>query len=84
MLENQSDIEDEILKFYGSLMGTDKATSEGVDMKVLRRGNRLSMVQRAELVQYVTVNEIGVSLKSICDIKSPGVDFYGAKFFKHT
>ena len=53
-----------------------------MDIVAIRNGKQLDRIQRAELVKMVEIEEIEAALKSIGDLKAPGVDGFGAKFFK--
>ncbi|CAK8567230.1 unnamed protein product [Lathyrus sativus] len=80
-IHNQEDIEKEVCEFYGKLMGTREPRINMIDI-VMREGPQLSMEQRAGLISPVSVTEITNALKGIGDLKSPGIDGYGGKFFK--
>ena len=82
ILHSQQDILQEVREFYASLMGMKDKTLIHVDIDAMRRGKQLSMQQRNFLVGKVTENEIEKALQGIGDLKSPGADGYGAKFFK--
>lgn len=82
ILTTQKEITQEVLVFYGKLMGHDSRSLQHVDIDALRRGDHLTMVQREDLVRHVTVKEIEDALNGISDLKSPGVDGYSSKFFK--
>ncbi|XP_058782964.1 uncharacterized protein LOC131657602 [Vicia villosa] len=76
------DIVQEMCKYYKNLMGTKENNIKVVDITAMRKGPQLSMTQRASLIAPITVEEIKKALRGIGDLKSPGVDGYGAKFFK--
>ncbi|XP_058726138.1 uncharacterized protein LOC131597458 [Vicia villosa] len=82
VLTNQEDIEKEVMDFYTNLMDTQSRELEQIDIDAMRRGNQVSMEQRAYLVSPITLKEVEDALKGIGDLKSPGVDGYGAKFSK--
>jgi hypothetical protein len=48
----------------------------------MRDGPQLSNEQRHNLTAPITEKEIECALQSIGDLKSPGIDGYGAYFFK--
>ncbi|CAK8536509.1 unnamed protein product [Lathyrus sativus] len=63
------EIEAEVLQFYGKLM---------------REGPHVSNEHRRMLEMPITEDEITHALKSIGDLKAPGVDGYDVGFFKET
>ncbi|XP_058775224.1 uncharacterized protein LOC131649480 [Vicia villosa] len=77
-------IEDEILHFYGGLMGKKADILTYIDVGAMRNGSQLSRVQREGLIRLVTETEKHNALKGINDLKAPGLDGYGAHFFKHS
>lgn len=76
----QEEFEKEVLRFYGSLVGTDNITIEGVDINHLRQGKQMNMEQRQMVGKLIKTEEIEGALKSIGNLKAPGVDGFGAKF----
>ncbi|XP_058725957.1 uncharacterized protein LOC131597268 [Vicia villosa] len=78
----QGEMEQEILTFYGLLMGSAETTLQRVDIIALRKGSQLSRDQRAMLISRVDEKEIKEALNNIGDLKALGVDGFGAKFFK--
>lgn len=82
LLENQSEIEDEIMDFYKKLMGTEDSQLHHIDIDAMRNGKQVNMEQRRYLVSNITEQDIERALKGIGDDKSPGIDGFGAKFFK--
>ncbi|CAK8537113.1 unnamed protein product [Lathyrus sativus] len=48
----------------------------------MRDGPHLNMEQRRSLLAPITEQEIHTALKGIGDLKSPGINGYGARFFK--
>ena len=82
ILATQDDIESEFLDFYGKFLGTTELNMEGIDTIVIRNGQQLTINQRYMLISPVSAHEIEKALKSIGDLKSPGVDGFGANFFK--
>ena len=78
----QKEIEDEIMRFYGDLMGREEPNLDSVDINIMRKGCQLNFDQRKYLIGRITDEEIDKALKSIGDLKVPGIDGYGAKFFK--
>lgn len=82
VVHQQEDISNEVLNFYGKLLGETHEKLKSVDIVAIRNGKQLDRIQRAELVKMVEIEEIEAALKSIGDLKAPGVDGFGAKFFK--
>lgn len=78
----QHELEEEILQFYGGLVGTSSRSMAGIDIVAMRKGRQLTIAEGASLVAPVTESEIYTALKGIGDLKAPGVDNYGAHFFK--
>lgn len=74
----QEDIENLVLEFYGELMGKKSTNLKHIDADAMRRGGQLSMEQRQFLVAPVSDQEILKALNGIGDLKSPGIDGYGA------
>lgn len=48
----------------------------------MREGPQLSMEQREILVAPICEQEILIALNGICDLKSPGIYGFSARFFK--
>ncbi|XP_058776752.1 uncharacterized protein LOC131651098 [Vicia villosa] len=82
IVTSQEDIEAEFLRLYGNLMGSANMTIQHIDIDAMRRGKQLNNEQRDYLISRVTTEEIKEALQGIGDLKSPGVDGYGANFFK--
>ncbi|KAK2434278.1 hypothetical protein QL285_019443 [Trifolium repens] len=82
ILTDQKDIAQEVIHFYGQLMGHESDSLQHVDIEALRNGSQLTLSQREELVRPIAVKEIEEALYGIGDLKSPGVDGYSSKFFK--
>lgn len=78
----QEDIEAEIFQFYGKLMETAEINLQGVDIVAIRRGNQVENTRRRMVIAPITIKEIEEALKSIGELKAPGIDEYGSKFFK--
>jgi hypothetical protein len=81
-IQSQDDIAQEVCDFYRQLMGTRIPSLRKIDITAMREGPQLSMAQRDALIAPVTISEIKNALKGIGDLKSPGIDGYGARFFK--
>lgn len=82
ILSTHLDIEQEVLQFYSKLMGAESNRLRHVDIETMRNGKQVNSQQREYLVSRVTEDEIERALNGIGDLKSPGIDGYGAKFFK--
>lgn len=82
VLSTQAEIEQEVLEFYGNLMGKANHSLNHIDIGVMRKGRQVNMEQRKHLVSKVTVKEIEYALHGIGDLKAPGEDGYSAKFFE--
>ncbi|CAK8531456.1 unnamed protein product [Lathyrus sativus] len=81
-IQNMPDIEKEVCDFYAKLYGIQEHRVSMIDINAMREGPQLIMMQRAELITPATVAEIRTAIKGIGDLKSPGIDGYGGKFFK--
>lgn len=77
-------MEQEVLMFYGTLIGYTVDRLDGINLAVMRKGNRISQDQMELLIQPVTNQDILDDLKGTGDNKTPGLDRYGASFFKQT
>lgn len=55
-----------------------------IDITVTRKGKQLVDEQCLSLTTRVTETEIFEALNSINDLTAPGIDGYGARFFKIT
>jgi hypothetical protein len=82
MVTTHEEIEQEVLGLYGNLMGKADTNLEGIGIVSMRDGPQLTSDQRMMLVAPVQETEIFTALKSIGDLKAPGLDGYGAMFFK--
>ncbi|CAK8579658.1 unnamed protein product [Lathyrus sativus] len=80
----QVDIQAEVLRFYGDLMGKQAESTQAIDIVAMREGYQIDTDQADMLTGPVTEKEIVAALHSIGDLKSPGIDGYGAKFFKES
>lgn len=77
-------IEEEVLAFYGNLMGKACHTNDCIDIVSIREGAQLNNDQKSMLITPVTTHEIMKALNGIGDMKAHGLDGYGAIFFKAT
>ncbi|XP_058776142.1 uncharacterized protein LOC131650449 [Vicia villosa] len=75
-------IEEEVLNFYGNLMGKDDRILNQINLQTMREGKCLNSDQRRDLIKQVSEKEIKDALFEMGDNKSPGIDGYSAKFFK--
>lgn len=55
---------------------------QNIDIEVLRDGKQVSGDHCRMLTTKVTEEEVNNALKKISDITAPGIDGYGAKFYK--
>ncbi|CAK8578493.1 unnamed protein product [Lathyrus sativus] len=81
-LTTKPDIEEEVIKFYRNLMGKEVDCINHIDIEAMRMGKQLNMEQREHLTRPISEVDITKALKGIGDLKTPGMDGYGAKFFK--
>ncbi|XP_058762538.1 uncharacterized protein LOC131635918 [Vicia villosa] len=77
-------MEEEVLNFYKGLMGTAEKNLEGVDIAAIRKGKQLCREQRIMPSSPIKECEVEKALRSIGDLKAPGLDGYGSKFCKHS
>ncbi|CAK8535453.1 unnamed protein product [Lathyrus sativus] len=70
------------MDFYRNLMGKKDNNPSHIDIKAMRLGAQLNMEQREYLSKNITEEDITKALKGIGDLKAPGLDGYGARFFK--
>ncbi|XP_058755938.1 uncharacterized protein LOC131629159 [Vicia villosa] len=82
VITNQNEIEQTLVDFYKGLMGTAARDIIQVDISALREGPQLTFEQRQRLVGPISEEEVTQALKGIGDLKSPGVDGFGAKFHR--
>lgn len=82
LITQSEEIEEEVLRFYKKLIGTAEAELNGIDIPVMRQRYQVSNTQREMLIAPISEQEIVASLNNINDMKSPGMDGYGAYFFK--
>lgn len=75
-------IEEVILQYYESLIGTKGGNLQHIDIGVMRARVQLNFNQRGLLTRPVTERDVTASLKGINDLKSLGLDGFGARFFK--
>ena len=84
VLSSHAEIEQEILSFYGKLMGSKEEDISGIDLVAMRRGAQLNNSQREFLDSAISDIEIYEALKDISDMSAPGLDGYNSVFFKAT
>ncbi|CAK8531160.1 unnamed protein product [Lathyrus sativus] len=81
-LSDQNDIEEEVMEFYKNLMGKEDNNINHIDIEAMRMEKQLNMEQREYLTRNIIEDDIIKALRGIGDLKAPGLDGYGAKFFK--
>ncbi|KAI5388438.1 hypothetical protein KIW84_074215 [Lathyrus oleraceus] len=81
ILNKQKDIEDEVMRFHGSLMGYYNYKLRGDHM---RNGKQLTREERRNMPRSVTEQEVEQDLREIRDIKAPSVDGQKSKKFEAT
>ncbi|XP_058761495.1 uncharacterized protein LOC131634890 [Vicia villosa] len=79
---DHEDIKDEVMQFYTKLMGTRAGRLKMIDVEAMRYGKQFTPEHGAILTRDVTEDAIWKALQGIGDSKAPGLDGYGAKFFK--
>lgn len=84
LLNTQTDIDEEVLGFYGILMGTTAIKLQGVDIMAMRQGTQLTLEHSHYFTSQVSKNEILLDFKGMSDLTTPVTNGYGAKFFKET
>ncbi|KAL5184132.1 Transposon TX1 uncharacterized protein [Glycine soja] len=84
ILTEQSDIHNEVMEFYRKLMGSTASNLRHIDIQAMRDGKQITFDQGTFLTATVTEAEIVKALQGIGDLKAPGIDGYGAKFFKNS
>ncbi|CAK8532031.1 unnamed protein product [Lathyrus sativus] len=75
-------IEEEILKFYKDLVGKSVGKLKSINLVDLRNGPQLNNDQRDALSCSIFDAKIKTALYGIHDNTAPGIDGFGAKFFK--
>lgn len=65
-------------------MGISNKKINGIYITVMRDGSQLNNDNQEKLIAPITKKEIEDSLQEIDDLKSSGIDGYGACFFKKT
>ncbi|XP_060217285.1 uncharacterized protein LOC132644699 [Lycium barbarum] len=81
-LVKHEEIENEILKFYKGLLGSQLDRLPAIDARVMRKGPKLTLTQQRELCALVTQEEIKRALFDIDENKAPGIDGFNSCFFK--
>ncbi|XP_075105116.1 uncharacterized protein LOC142179325 [Nicotiana tabacum] len=74
ILHNTKEVEEEILQFYKTLLGTTASALPVVNPDIIRSGNMLSREQQLQIIKLVTKEEVLIALKGIDDSKAPGCD----------
>ncbi|XP_060216429.1 uncharacterized protein LOC132643909 [Lycium barbarum] len=75
-------IQEGIIQFYKSLMGTSAYSLPVVNKTTMSNGPVLSHHQQVELCKEITNQEILEGLQSIGDDKALGIDGFNALFYK--
>lgn len=70
------------LEYYEGLMGKSDSNLIHIDVAAMRNNDQLSMKQKHSLIAPISEQEILKALNGIGDMKAPGIDGYGARFFK--
>ncbi|PHT78729.1 hypothetical protein T459_16781 [Capsicum annuum] len=83
-LTKAKDIQEEIIGFYKSQMGSSNHILPTVNLDNMKKGNTLTYDQGLALIRGVTIEEIVNALKSIANHKALGLDGYNAHFYKKT
>lgn len=84
LLSNQEAIEEEILEFYTSLVGTNAVELKGIDVTTIRSGKILSIDLTHKLIRPIEEKEIWVALSTIENCKAPGMNGFNSFFLKST
>ncbi|CAK8579067.1 unnamed protein product [Lathyrus sativus] len=63
-------------------MGKEDNNINHIDIEAMRMGKQLNLEQREYLTRNITEDDIIKALRGIGNLKAPGLDGYGAKFFK--
>lgn len=74
------DIEQAVLTFYTSPVGTSARNLAGIDISALRNGSILPVDMAHSLIQPMEEKEIWAALQSIGSTKAPGIDGFNACF----
>ncbi|XP_070058044.1 uncharacterized protein [Nicotiana tomentosiformis] len=77
-----TNIKEEIVKFYKSLMGTVAASLPDINKETIENGPKLTHEQQLSLCVEVTEEVIYAVLCAIHEDKAPRVDGYNSCFFK--
>ncbi|KAL5080999.1 hypothetical protein RYX36_009420, partial [Vicia faba] len=81
-ISDQMELEKEVVEFYKKVTGEDSTDLEGIDTNAMRARAQLNNDQRELLITTVTEEKVITTLKGIGNDKSPGIDGFGAYFFK--
>ncbi|XP_059301911.1 uncharacterized protein LOC132053828 [Lycium ferocissimum] len=81
-IQDQNAIEEEVIGFYKSLLGTNVDQLPTVDTTIMQQGKTLSRWQQMDLIQPVTREEVIGALKDMDDLKAPGCDGFTTLFLK--
>ncbi|CAK8543473.1 unnamed protein product [Lathyrus sativus] len=81
-ITTKTNIEEEVINFYRNLMGKDINNISHIDIEAMRMGRQLNIEQREYITRTISEADFTKALRGIGDLKAPGLDGYGAKFFK--
>ncbi|XP_050888620.1 uncharacterized protein LOC127093760 [Lathyrus oleraceus] len=84
LLTSHHELEEEILQFYGDLVGKSNKKMDSINLIAMRHGPHLNASQRKSLIEHVIDQEVKSALKGISDNTAPGINGFGGKFFKAT
>lgn len=82
LLTKPEEIQEEIVGFYRSLLGTAAPIIQAIDLQTVRAGASLSLEARSRLLVPITKQEINDALNNINDSKAPGIDGFNSFFYK--
>ncbi|CAI8602596.1 unnamed protein product, partial [Vicia faba] len=84
ILIDNDQIEKEVYTFDKDLVGTSTTMLKKIYIEVMREGNQVSSENYQYLIWPVSENDIHQALKKMNDLTAPGVNGYGACFYKTT
>lgn len=78
----QTEVEEEVLAFYGNLMGKAYHTNDCINIVSMREGAQFNNDQKSMLIIPVTIHEIMKALNGTGDMKAHCLDGYGTIFLR--
>ncbi|XP_075080308.1 uncharacterized protein LOC142165830 [Nicotiana tabacum] len=81
-LTEPNDIQEEIVNFYKSLIGSSTEKLPAINIVNMKAVLTLTQQQKLDLISPVSKEKIQRGLESIGEDKAPGIDGYNATFFK--